>query len=326
QAESRTPLGWRLSTARRVARPCYRFKRRLVRGSFLEKLVGGFTRRFVDLCRGPCAVQIWYELGYCYEQLGNSKQSQAFYDKAVQNSFSKNVEYGGIGALHAKEKRWSYAIAAYRQAFAENPKLHDLPLRIGHIQRRLGLFREAFASYRTAFNAGADEATSLFYAGAALERNEQYTGAAEQYRAAVDQKQGGQWPWLYYRLGLVLAKAGSHKQACEAFLAVDIKNEADTLGRRELARAASRQPAVHLRSSESESGDLTAPATWWRSGFEYKDSGDWNNAARCFQAALDREPSHSRIGLYLLGHALYCSDRAKEAAQAFSCLMIDQTS
>src|SRR5699024_8502741 len=180
QAESRTPLGWRLSTARRVARPCYRFKRRLVRGSFLEKLVGGFTRRFVDLCRGPCAVQIWYELGYCYEQLGNSKQSQAFYDKAVQNSFSKNVEYGGIGALHAKEKRWSYAIAAYRQAFAENPKLHDLPLRIGHIQRRLGLFREAFASYRTAFNAGADEATSLFYAGAALERNEQYTGAAEQ--------------------------------------------------------------------------------------------------------------------------------------------------
>src|SRR5699024_7469567 len=31
QAESRTPLGWRLSTARRVARPCYRFKRRLVR-------------------------------------------------------------------------------------------------------------------------------------------------------------------------------------------------------------------------------------------------------------------------------------------------------
>src|SRR5699024_9039143 len=137
---------------RTVAPRLYQLNKRLRKKSLIGRLVRGLTRRLVDLFRGRRTTKIWYDLGRCYEQLGNLKQSKYFYDKAVKHSFSQDVQYGGVGALHAREKRWDDALAAFKLMFESRPDLHDLPLRMGHIQRRLGLFHDAFQSYQSALN------------------------------------------------------------------------------------------------------------------------------------------------------------------------------
>src|SRR5699024_1777789 len=162
EADRVGPSEPRLKFIRTVGARLYTLKRKLKKKTLAEKLVGGTTRRLVDALRGKQSLETWDRLGRCYAYLGDNEKSRHYYAKAVQNSFARSVEYGGVGALHARQNNWQDAIFAYQRRFKEYPQLCELPLKIGHIHRRLGWFDEAENSYREALEAGADKARCFY--------------------------------------------------------------------------------------------------------------------------------------------------------------------
>lgn len=318
RAESRLPGDRRRAFARWVVPYLYKAKRKFKGSGAIAGTLGLLADTLSVFCRGRRAITIWYALGQCHEQLGNPERSSHFYNRAIQNSFAEKIQYGGIGALHAREKRWHEALSAFEKLHQGRPELYDIPVEMGHIYRRLGLFDDAVNYYQKALNAGADEASCLFYSGVALECNELFAEAAEQYGAATGLDDSRDWPRLYYRLGLVLARVGRYAESCHAFINIDANQTTQQFLHNKLEKAP---------RSEQQSGsldDLTPTHIWWRAGLEYQKENDWPNAARCFQAAIDREPDHQPEGQYLLGYAQFRQGACQEAADAFHGICIDR--
>lgn len=264
---------------------------------------------------GSRAIRTFYDLGRCYEALGEYDRSNNFYLEAIKWSFDDWVQLGGIGALHAREHRWYEALRAYATSFKFQPDRHDLPLEMGHIERRLGLFEKAETSYRVALDAGADEATCHFHLGTILEYRKQFAAAAKEYRESTQQA-GNEWPRGYYRLGLVLAHARQFDEACQAFIQIDVDGENRQWLTMRLQETGNKQ--------ECKQADITQSDYWWREGFGYQSKEDWKHAARCFQAAIDREPRHCPTGQYILGYALFMQHEYQQACEAFLGIFVDR--
>lgn len=313
KADKLGPSERRLEFMRIVGSKLFRIKRKLKRKTLTEKMVGGFIRRFVDVCRGRHSLKLWYNLGRCFGFLGDSEKSQKYYNKAVNNSFSRTVEYGGVGVLHERSFNWKDAVSAYECRYAEIPELLELPLKVGHIHRRLGWFDDAESSYREALNAGVDSARCQYHLATVLERKEQFSDAAEYYRR-VSFLTGQSWPRVYYRLGLVLSKVGMNDEACQAFTNVNVNAQAQ----RWLKAKARYIP------SDNDAMELTSSRIWWHSGRAKLNVGDWAEAANHFQAALDREPHHCPMGQYWLGQALAEQKKFSQACEAYLGIFVDR--
>lgn len=313
KADKLGPSERRLRFMRAVGSRLFRIKRKLKKRTLSEKVVGGFTRRFVDATRSKHSLKLWYSLGRCSSFLDDPEKSQSYYEKAVSNSFSRNVQYGGIGALHVRYLNWQDAVSAYERRYAEHPELCKLPLKVGHIHRQLGWFDDAEKNYREALRAGADSAKCQYHLATVLEDKEQFVEAADYYRR-VSFLTGQAWPRVYYRLGLVLSKIGLVSDACQAFANVNVNAQAQRWLK---AKARDTSP-------NEEADDLTSSQTWWRTGRANLVVGDWTEAARHFQAALDREPHYCPIGQYWAGQALEEQQKFSQACNAYLGMFVDR--
>lgn len=284
----------------------------LSKNSKLNTLFDRLKRSLIVLGFGPRAVATWYDLGRCYECMGNKERSNHFYEKAIAHSFDEKAKQLGTGVLHAKRKRWQEALRAYSVSFQENPKQYSLALEMGHIQRRLGIFNKAHESYQLALKAGADQGRSLYYIGSVYEAEGKFNNAIDSYQQIVDSCPT-EWPRVFYRLGFAYSKVEKYLEANNAFFLMDINKESISLLSQYI-----------FKNSEEKLEDRTVAAYWWQLGLQSYNQENWPQAASYFQHALYRESNHFPCGQYLLGVALYKLGEQKQASEAFLAMFIDR--
>lgn len=318
EADKRLPGERRLALAKYLAPRLHKVKRRAGNRKYLARAVDALTGRTIAHCRGPRAVKTWYDLGRCHERLGDRERSAQFYKKALTHTYNKRLQDLGIGGLHEEEKRWHDSIRAYRESLKQWPSRQYITLRLGHVHCRLGQFKQAANCYERALRAGANPFECHFYCGLAHEFAGHFSKAVEEYHAAASSK-NKHAPTLYYRLGLVLKHCKDYEAACTAFIQINCD---DSVGN--FIKDITQSRKMREQETKITTEDCSSSHYWWARAYEHQIRGDWHSAARCFQAGIDREPRHTRNGLYLMAYALFKSGNCEAAANAFAGLLIDR--
>lgn len=195
------------------------------------------------------ALGVLFELGFCYERLGNLQKSEEFYNLYLDiNPFSTSVWYN-LGILHTRKGEFAKALEAYdfalavdpanasalhnqantyatiekyseaAEAFAEllkyepeNPRIYAS---IGECFEKLGQFDKAFEMYHKSLGFDPQYADAYFGMGVAYLKQEQLGLALENIKKAITFEPDNYDYWL--GLAKVLFEMGSDKEAMDAY-------------------------------------------------------------------------------------------------------------
>lgn len=95
----------------------------------------------------PRNVQIYIDMAFCYEQLGDNDSAIASYEKVLDiNSFS-NEAWFQLGQIYFKQAEYTKALDAYEYALAIREDDMLSQLQKAHTQSQLGLHRDAIESF-----------------------------------------------------------------------------------------------------------------------------------------------------------------------------------
>lgn len=284
-----------------------------------------------------------YWLAYAHQKLHvGSKPAQLLYSYLLSKENARNARLGE-GFLHQKNGRWAEAVEAYANHLKQDPDNRFLAYILGRAQAHCFNWAAAAEAYRTAladdeaqrdgaaFFQGPEvateappalksmdesselkpvEAAECYYnLGLALERLGHPAQAADSYRQALEKNSEHPREGYFFRLASVLTDLGEFHTACEFFIkslfaaSPVLKGDKIKKGR----------PEEMLRLMK----DKTNPDGQYISGQLSELQGDWEEAANCYRAAVDRMPKHISEWYYRLGLALYQLGRYQEACQAF---------
>ncbi len=259
---------------------------------------------------------------YAYTLADNVQAADKQYQKALR-LLPKNSEYHrfGIGAFFQKKGLWTEAAEAYTKQVQLSPVDAELHYRLALSHDRCYRWAEAAKSYHASLQLEPWQAYRYYRLACVCERGGDAAGAIRAFRAALEIKTNKEWA---YRLGYVLDFAGRHQEACESYLLCLENNEYLTAFAESLRNTpaaadgmAEKEDFLLVTLQESIARDATQASSHGRAGDRYRLHQNWTEAAKAYQAALDRSESYSPALFGNLGFVLAMAGRYQEACLAF---------
>ena len=274
--------------------------------------------------------------GYLHQKNGRwTEAAEAYADQLKQDPDNRFLAYT-LGRAQAHCFNWAAAAQAYRAALAGDVASDGAeapddgageglnPDQAEAAEHQPGQDSQGEqpvqdeASPLPGLEDAADESAALkpvetaecyYNLGLALERLGQPAPAADSYRRAMARHPDQPREGYFFRLASVLTDLGEFQTACEIFVK-SLFSAAPVLKNDKIKKS---RPEELLRMMK----DKTSPEGHYISGQLSELQGDWEEAAHCYRAAVDRMPKHISEWHYRLGLALYHLGRYQEACRAF---------
>ncbi|WP_226687913.1 CDP-glycerol glycerophosphotransferase family protein [Stutzerimonas stutzeri] len=238
----------------------------------------------------PAEVTTRYRLGLVEAATGGDARAAMAFEGAVRCSQDSDVLRFGAAALHAKHGEWALAAAAF-EAFAVQHDDSGAWYHRGNALEHCLRWSQALQAHERAVRSKGMPAHWHFHRGLVHERLEQPRQAADAYALACVAAEPVQPYWLY-RYAFALAEAGERAEACAVW-----------------AGMAPEQGPL--------SGEKGADRHFLMAR-QHEAAGDWQGAARHYQAAADRFSDHRPEVYWCLGRMLQRLGDLPAACAAFA--------
>jgi CDP-glycerol glycerophosphotransferase len=336
QAKEALTLGLRLEPNRP--------KRWLQLGNTLEKLrhyaeaAAAYKSALVwndDALEVGSLVDVYYSIGFCLEKAQAQHQalnleSAEFYAKALNLEIAASREPKGLIAYHIRRDRLKSAAQVCQRELLSRPQDTTLHYTLGTLYERNHEWKDAETCYREALSLAPANSMWHFRLGCVLERQEKYLEASIEYQLAQSNLslQKSTLPWLSYRLGLVLTRAGQYGQAVRAFASCNTEGAqmrwAENLSNTSLQEGLGANPEPIARKLQRDrilGTDPTEAAdaeSWFSLGQSLEHIGHHDEAAAAYAQAVSRASKHRHDWYYALGRSYALSNFYREACDAFA--------
>jgi len=128
-----------------------------------------------------------FDIGYCYEKLGQIKKSIDFYNKYLDKEpFSENAWYN-LGILYSKADMFDKAVEAYEFSLAINPEFSLAYFNLANAYSNNEDFQKAIINYKEYMNYDGINVEVLSYIGDCYESIKDYDTALKYYNDALQE-------------------------------------------------------------------------------------------------------------------------------------------
>ncbi|MFD2750940.1 CDP-glycerol glycerophosphotransferase family protein [Virgibacillus siamensis] len=178
--------------------------------------------------------EVHYKAGLSFERMGNLKESQYFYDRAIAHDKKYNSEQLGIGVFHHSYNQYDLAIKSYNQIEKAEPLF-----RLAMLYEKLGDREKAISSYKRALSLDQTRSKYHFRIAVCYETTGNFKDAVVYYKQAIARSSNYNHQW-YLKLLNALHKSGDTKEyehvLYDANLIVDYVNNVYRSGNNKMPR------------------------------------------------------------------------------------------
>lgn len=258
-----------------------------------------------DVCRTEDQPGAWYLLGVIHGMLGDSKQAESCYRKAVELKPDYADAHFRLGVVLAALGRLDEGIASLQEAARLVPDHGVAYAAMGNARVEQRRFEDAVASYRRALEINPGDIESLVNLGNALSELGHKEEAVAAFRQAIGHDPG--FMGAYHNLGLALLDLDCHSEAID-FYRIALQKDpghpviladlgvALSLQKKHDEAVASYRRVIEINPRDAETHYNLANALW--------ATGRFSEAIENYHAAIRLQPdnadAHVNLGLVYL--------------------------
>jgi TPR repeat protein len=127
----------------------------------------------------------WFQLGYCYGELGRYQEAIEAYKQAIRIKPDLAEAHLMLGVAYGKLGRYQEAIEAHKQAIRIEPNFAEAHYNLGVTYDKLGRYQEAIEAYKQAIRIKPDNAEAHLMLGVAYYKLDHYQAAIEAFKQAI---------------------------------------------------------------------------------------------------------------------------------------------
>ncbi|HEV8549774.1 MAG TPA: tetratricopeptide repeat protein, partial [Polyangiaceae bacterium] len=238
-------------------------------------------------------------------ELGDEAQALAFYRKAFELEHGYFPALAGLGRLHYKAGRWDALLETYRAELEHTPAgpgSAALHFKVGELyETRIGRDDEAIAAFRRALAADPRHRPAIRALERKLTEKSRWDELVRLLEAEVaSTTEPADKARAAFRVGEIYENRLKQPDKARAAYELALASDAEFRPAREgllrlltLAHDYKRVAAELELVAKSEEDPALAVSALLRQGEVYRDElGDATRAVACFQAVLERDPSH----------------------------------
>jgi len=165
--------------------------------------------------KNPQEADVWFYLGYCYDNLGRYQDAIETYKQSIRIKPDSAEAHNNLGVAYHSLGRYQDAVEAYKQAIRIKPDLADAHYNLGVAYDRLGRYQDAIEVFKQAIRIKPDFAEAHCYLGNAYNRLGRYQDAIEAYKQAI--RINPDYAEAHYNLGCAYFHLDRYPDAIEAF-------------------------------------------------------------------------------------------------------------
>lgn len=171
------------------------------------------------LCENVCRTEdqpgAWYLLGIIHGMLGDLKQAESCYRRAVELKPDYADAHFHLGVVYAAHGRLNEGLTHFQETVRLAPRYAAAHIAMGNAQVGLRQFEGAATSYRCALEINPKDVESRVNLGNTLSELGQKEEAVAIYRQAIGHDPG--YTDAYHNLGLVLLDLNRHSEAVDSY-------------------------------------------------------------------------------------------------------------
>ena len=156
----------------------------------------------------------WFQLGYCYGELGLYQDEIESYKQAIRITPDYADAHCNLGVAYGNLGRYQDAIESFKQAIRINPDYAEAHCNLGVAYGKLGRHQDAIESCKQAIRIKPDYASAHYNLGNAHNELDRHQDAVESYKQAIRIKPD--FANAHYNLGVTYGKLGRHQDAIES--------------------------------------------------------------------------------------------------------------
>jgi tetratricopeptide (TPR) repeat protein/uncharacterized RDD family membrane protein YckC len=169
---------------------------------------------------------VWFYLGYCYDELGRWQDAIESYKQAIRIKPDYALAHYNLGVAYDKLGRYQDAIESSKQAIRIKPDYAEAHYNLGYCYGSLGRWQDAIESFKQAIRIKPDYAEAHCYLGVAYGKLGHWQEAMEPYKQAIRIKPD--YAEAHYNLGYCYDELGRYQDAIESYKqAIRIKPDAE---------------------------------------------------------------------------------------------------
>lgn len=258
------------------------------------------------------------QLGNTRRQQGKLTEAIACYRRALQQNPKLAVAYYGIGEIQRQQGEIENAINSYHQAIELEPKQADFYQSLAQLLAQHGQIQDAILVYQKLLEFSPNQAKAYHQLGDIFHQQWRLEEATAAYRRAIELNP--QWVASYYGLGKVLAKQEQWQGAIAIFnKAMNLDANADAEAYKCLADALGKEGEVEQAiASYRKTIELAADhaEAYQKLADLLRDQGELQEAIPAYHQAIKLNPEvwWTYNGL---GDVLFKLERWEEAVSAY---------
>ncbi|MDR1581826.1 MAG: tetratricopeptide repeat protein [Prevotellaceae bacterium] len=176
---------------------------------FEEALI--FLHKFID--SNNADAKIFFNAGYCYEQLANVKEAEKYYEKSLDEDPFNEKTWNILGVLHFNSGNFDKALDAFEFALSINNEDYIASLCKSLILIRLGDYNKAIEYILEILTKSPNDANALYNLGGCYEKKQNSEEAEQYYTKAISQEPNFALP--YWGLSRILYSQGNTEAAIQ---------------------------------------------------------------------------------------------------------------
>lgn len=258
-----------------------------------------------DVCRTEDQPGAWYLLGVIHGMLGDSKQAEGSYRRAIELKPDYADAHFRLGAVYVARGRLDEGIVCFRETVRLVPDHGAAYAAMGNAQVELGQIKEAIDSYQRTLEINSMDIESRVNLGNALSELGHKEEAVIAYRQAIEHRPG--FIEAHHNLGLTLLDLNRYSEAIDSYQVVLQKTPEHPIILADLGVALSRQNrhaeaittyrrVLAINPGNTETRYNLANALW--------ATGNFSEAIENYRTAIHLRPdnadAHVNLGLVYL--------------------------
>ncbi len=157
----------------------------------------------------------YYNIGYCYDELGNFSKSVEAYKQVIRINPNNNEAHNNLGIAYGELGLYKDAIESFKQAIRIDPDDDVNHYNLGYAYGELGNYTKAIEFYKQAIRINPDYVGAYCNLGIAYYELGFYKDAMEAYKQAI--RIDPDDAVTHYNLGVSYYELGFYKDAIEAY-------------------------------------------------------------------------------------------------------------